>query len=377
MPPSPAASPIPTWLLLVLMAFGTKHQRVDRRGSEVAGDGDECKGRDGEGCPFSTADHKQRRQSNGVGNGLKRYCNRCSKNKNPRPEPARQHVNTAASTSEQPQQQQRRDMNSVLGARGYASFNKQIGDGRPVTGRVWDGIAGRAPPVDPPDPTQIDHDTRQDGGRRRRYVSNIPAAWTDPSGPYPWLVIRKDPQLLVDGQCRSDVPDEPTCTACTNCARMYCDLCSNRTTGAYCSNKGCRKFTKQSLDEHAARYHKVEVGSHNVRQQLSEEEVRIRTRLLCILLTVLFLARQHIALRKLPFVAKLVHSFGSTTFTLGQQYVGKDAAREFLMNLAHVLRTWINEQMRKSPTIGIMIDESTDIRKVKVATAQFLIIACA
>ena len=28
-------------------------------------------------------------------------------------------------------------------------------------------------------------------------------------------------------------------------------------------------------------------------------------------------------------------------------------------------------------TIGIMIDESTDIRKVKVATAQFLIIACA
>ncbi len=43
---------------------------------------------------------------------------------------------------------------------------------------------------------------------------------------------------------------------------------------------------------------------------------RGRTRLLCILLTVLFLARQHIALRKLPFVAKLVHSFGSTTFTL-------------------------------------------------------------
>ena len=120
-----------------------------------------------------------------------------------------------------------------------------------------------------------------------------------------------------------------------------------------------------------------------MRQQLSEEQLRIRTRLLCILLTVLFLARQHIALRKLPFrvVAKLVHSFGSTTgsttFTLGRQYVGKDAARELLMNLAHVLRTWMNEQMRKSPTIGIMIDESTDIRKVKVATAQFLIIACA
>jgi hypothetical protein len=25
---------------------------------------------------------------------------------------------------------------------------------------------------------------------------------------------------------------------------MYCDLCSNRTTNAYCPNRGCRKFTK-------------------------------------------------------------------------------------------------------------------------------------
>ena len=81
--PSPAASPIPTWLLLVLMTIGAKRQRVDRRGSEAAGDGDECQGRDGDGCPFSTADYRQRRQSNDVGNGLKRYCNRCSKNKNP------------------------------------------------------------------------------------------------------------------------------------------------------------------------------------------------------------------------------------------------------------------------------------------------------
>ena len=274
--PSPAASLIPTWLLLVLMTIGAKRQRVDRRGSEAAGDGDECQGRDGDGCPFSTADYRQRRQSNGVGNGLKRYCNRCSKNKNPRPEPARQHVNTAASTSEQPQQP--RDINSALGSRGYALSNRQIGAGRPVTGRVWDGNAGRALPVDPSDQTQIDHDTRQDGGRRRRYVSNIPAAWTDPRGPYPWLVIRKDPDLLVDGHCKSDQPGQPPCVACTNCARMYCDLCSNRTTNAYCPNRGCRKFTKQSLDEHAARYHKQEVGSHDVRQQLSEEEVRIRTR---------------------------------------------------------------------------------------------------
>ena len=306
--PSPATSPIPTWLLLVLMAVGAKRQRVDRRGSEAAGDGDECKGRDGEGCPFSTADHQQRRESNGVGNGLKRYCNRCSENKLPRHEPVRQHVDTAASTSEQ-QLQQPRDMNAVLGARGYASSNKQIGAGRPVTGRVWNGNAGRALPIDPSDQTLIDHDQRSDGGRRRRYNSNIPALWTDPNGPYPWLLVRKDPHLLVDGHCKSDEPNQPPCTACTNCARMYGDLCANRTANAYCPNRGCRKFTKQSPDEHAARYHKPrEVGSQDVRQQLTEEQLRIRTRLLCILLTVVFLARQHIALRKLPFVAKLVHS---------------------------------------------------------------------
>ncbi len=52
--PSPGASPIPTWLLLVLMAFGAKRQRVDRRGSQAAGDGDACQGHDGDG-PLSTA----------------------------------------------------------------------------------------------------------------------------------------------------------------------------------------------------------------------------------------------------------------------------------------------------------------------------------
>jgi hypothetical protein len=116
--PSPAASPLPTWLLLVLMAYasGTKRHCVDRRGSEAAGDGDECKGRDGQGCPLSTAAYKQRRESSGVGSGLKRYCKRCSKNKIPRPEPARQHVDTAASTSQQPQQPRDSDMSSVLGA---------------------------------------------------------------------------------------------------------------------------------------------------------------------------------------------------------------------------------------------------------------------
>ena len=150
-------------------------------------------------------------------------------------------------------------------------------------------------------------------------------------------------------------PPARTALACTA-------TCARTEPPAYCPNRGCRKFTKQSLDEHAARYHKQEVGSHNVRQQLSEEQLRIRTRLLCILLTVLFLARQHIALRKLPFVAKLVHSFGSTTFTLGRQYVGKDAANVYTRRwkIAHLFDDgWDEGNVYKKVSKGKGVDRRT------------------
>ncbi len=79
----------------------------------------------------------------------------------------RQHVDTAASarhcqcqSDQQPQRPRASDVNTALGGRGFESSNKQIGAGRPVTGRVqvWNGNAGRALQIDPSDQTQIDHD---------------------------------------------------------------------------------------------------------------------------------------------------------------------------------------------------------------------------
>ncbi len=48
-------------------------------------------------------------------------------------------------------------------APGTAEYPPSTTIGRTVTGRVWDGNAGRALPVDPSDRTQIDHDKRPEG----------------------------------------------------------------------------------------------------------------------------------------------------------------------------------------------------------------------
>ncbi len=222
----------------------------------------------------------------------------------------RQHVDTAASTSEQ-QPQQPRDVNAVLGARGYASSNKQIGAGRPVTGRVWNGNAGRARPMDPSDQTLIDHDQRSDGGRRRRYHSNIPALWTDPNGPYPWLLVRKDPHLPVDGiasrtsRISHRAPPALTALACTATSARTKPPARTAPTEAAASSRSSPRTSMRPVTTSRERWDRK---TCDVCQQLTEEQLRIRTRLLCILLAVVFLARQHIVLRKLPFVAKLVHS---------------------------------------------------------------------
>ena len=51
---------------------------------------------------------------------------------------------------------------------------------------------------------------------------------------------------------------------------------------------------------------------------------------------------------------------------LGRAYVGPDGARVFLFCIADVLLGYINELARKSPVIGIAIDESTDHSGKKV-----------
>ena len=46
-------------------------------------------------------------------------------------------------------------------------------------------------------------------------------------------------------------------------------------------------------------------------------------------------------------------------------YVNHTAAKDMTMSMAAVLREWINECARRSPVLGLMIDESTELQTTK------------
>ena len=90
-----------------------------------------------------------------------------------------------------------------------------------------------------------------------------------------------------------------------------------------------------------------------------------------LLFAVYHLATTHQALRRMPTMAKLAIQWNfrdkdGVREDLGRAYVGPDGARVFLFCIADVLLGYINELARKSPVIGIAIDESTDPSGKKV-----------
>ena len=50
---------------------------------------------------------------------------------------------------------------------------------------------------------------------------------------------------------------------------------------------------------------------------------------------------------------------------VGTNYVNHTAAKDMTMSMAAVLREWINECARRSPVLGLMIDESTELQTTK------------
>ena len=55
------------------------------------------------------------------------------------------------------------------------------------------------------------------------------------------------------------------------------------------------------------------------------------------------------------------HGAANCVWNVGRKYVNHMAATEIIMQMAAVLREWINEHARTSRALGLMIDESTDI----------------
>ena len=104
---------------------------------------------------------------------------------------------------------------------------------------------------------------------------------------------------------------------------------------------------------------------------LSEQDAYNHRRHMRLLFAVYHLATTHQALRRMPTMAKLAIQWNfrdkdGVREDLGRAYVGPDGARVFLFCIADVLLGYINELARKSPVIGIAIDESTDHSGKKV-----------
>ena len=60
------------------------------------------------------------------------------------------------------------------------------------------------------------------------------------------------------------------------------------------------------------------------------------------------------------------HGAANCVWNVGRKYVNHMAATEIIMQMAAVLREWINEHARTSRVLGLMIDESTDISNKQV-----------
>ena len=56
------------------------------------------------------------------------------------------------------------------------------------------------------------------------------------------------------------------------------------------------------------------------------------------------------------------HGALNCVWNVGRKYVNHMAATEIMMAMAAVLREWINGHARTSRVLGLMIDESTDVR---------------
>jgi hypothetical protein len=66
------------------------------------------------------------------------------------------------------------------------------------------------------------------------------------------------------------------------------------------------------------------------------------------------------------------HGAVNCVWNVGEKYVNHMAATEIIMQMAGVLREWINKHARTSRVLGLMIDESTDISTESGGVRHFL-----
>ena len=217
-------------------------------------------------------------------------------------------------------------------------------------------------------------DENEAGTRRRRRMFMPP--W---KSILPWLVFS-----VGVGMTLHDMDTEATeairyvcpsggegCAGCNHCGVLQCTLCMERnscgTSNSGAANPfvcGCHDFQIHSVRQHAAIYHAHEIGqagqggiAGGFTQQITDHSLVHRANIKRIFGNVYWLAKENIALRKLPSLCRLLGFHG---LPLGSAYKNHAMARDMALSIAAVLRSDINEAARASPTVGLMIDESTD-----------------
>ena len=161
--------------------------------------------------------------------------------------------------------------------------------------------------------------------------------------------------------CPSGVED---CPGCSICSVLKCSKCLTMNTPGKGSGDnpfvvGCGKFHMETIRNHAIVYH-PELASNqtNIRSRLEKQLADSQDQIRILMTNALWLAVERIPLRKFK---SLAHCMRVNGLDLGKLYCNHMMARDMLDALASVVREGINEDARKSPALGLQVDESTDI----------------
>ncbi|KAJ1455524.1 hypothetical protein M885DRAFT_565085 [Pelagophyceae sp. CCMP2097] len=217
--------------------------------------------------------------------------------------------------------------------------------GAPKKYMMWDELAGWGAAADEPSVPR-------------------PAPGAAQKGVLPWLVFAFGVGLLTITVCPSMAGSK--CPGCAECGSLMCTLCCERNTPGKGKGdpvnpyvRGCASFLKSNVLNHEVAYHQGDrQRQRTVEAGFEQQHAAHRAQLRLLFKNVHFLSKSNMPLLKFWDLCENDRLRGFPTTRLYNNHV---MARDILMSLAHVIRELINLAAAKSPALGLMVDESTDV----------------
>ena len=256
--------------------------------------------------PWCECGRYKRQKSKG---GLRHKLSRCRNNKDS--SAATQAATGSSSDAETeagPSQQQEGPSSTLRRSSGSVLSPTPTVRGPQPTGCRWDG-ASCVSDANVTRERQLTASLREGRGVQ---VSTLQPSWlTD----FMWLYCAKDPDLTAQtaGRCRTESEDGVACPGCTQCSRLYCRECRNRTGSVFSAAIGGRTFKHAECARHAQGCHRKKRRSHSVPTLLTKEAEKAKQSRVRTILAVPFLTVENVALHKRPAQAKLVFQMGLRT----------------------------------------------------------------